>query len=339
MANAYTTSFTHTFAGDEFLTELFYKPEVAGDEIFEKSFYRFMDVPRGTENIYLPNKLRKITKKYTDCGRPTPTATATVEDKSITVNRVRADLDQCAEAFYNTALEAWIKKGNLRHDLSGTDIETMVTAQYRKAIQSDIGRMQWFASTDVTSTDWNQFDGWIHLSFENSSVLGGYYNLQTLGYEATTGVLATDGALNAFKHFYANKPDEFDNYENEQIKIMVSAPVWNNYLSTLSQTNIDMGWATVQDGKQRLFFYGIEVVKVKDWNTNLTDSTNPYYSTIGSNLIYITVAGNLVVGADISDPKTQFSIRYDENDELQKWTGKWRQGAQIVHEEVVVMYY
>lgn len=337
MADIYTTNFTHTFAGDEVLSEMFYQPEVGGGDIFD-SFYRYENVPRGKKQIYVPNKIRKITKVYTTCERATPTATATIDDIEISVTSVKADINECAWAIEDTALSIFLKKGKDRPDLAGTEFVNIINKQYRKGIQSDISRIQWFADSSVTNVDWKHFDGWVTLLYSNSATLGGAYNLQSLGYENTSGVMNVDGALNAFNHYFDNIPDEMLSYDPSQIRFMVSPKVYYNYQKTLSSTSIDAGWSRVQDGKTQLYFQGMLVQKMDDWGVNLADPDNPHYSTIGDNLIVITVEKNLVVGSDIKDPTSEFMMWYEKKDRQNYWNGNWRQGAQIIHHELFVMY-
>ena len=119
MANSITTSFSHTYNGKEFLTELFYKPQEGGQDIFD--IYKVMQVVDKT-NLYLPAILSKILRKYTTCGFSQQGSLA-ISDRTISVTKVKSNLEECEDAFDNTVFEEAIKRGVDIDNLEGTFLE------------------------------------------------------------------------------------------------------------------------------------------------------------------------------------------------------------------------
>ena len=90
MANAVQTSFTHTYNGAEFITELFFKPQEGSDDIFGGR-YKVMQVA-DKKNLYIPGNLSKILKEYSACGF-SASGNLTISDRVISTEKVKVNLD------------------------------------------------------------------------------------------------------------------------------------------------------------------------------------------------------------------------------------------------------
>ena len=335
MANFLTTSFSHTYNGKEILTEIFYKPSEVGDNIFGN--YRNMNVPGHKTNVYIPNTLDNILKKYTDCGI-SESGAATISDRVIEVVRVGGKVSECIEAFWQTVLDEAAKKGVMRDDITGTLIEEIALNQIKGAIRRDVSKIEWFAAADASSNKYNHFDGWVELMLNNSSSTG--YNLLLSGtaYESG-GVLITNGSYAAMKKLYENQSKPFREMPRAMKRFYVTATVEDNLLTTYEALGTDSGLAMLQAGKEQLTFRGIPVVVVSGWDTALADTDNPQNSSVGSNLIVLTIPDNLVVGSDVSSPESEFKVWFDENTEKWFYRTKFKLGAQIMHYSLVHIAY
>ena len=83
MADVIAKNFNHTYAGAEVIDTLFYQPEEDVPSL--ASMYQFKEIKGDKANIYLPQKLRKVLKKYTTCGWAVAGSTTTMNDKTIQV--------------------------------------------------------------------------------------------------------------------------------------------------------------------------------------------------------------------------------------------------------------
>lgn len=341
MANVATTSFSHTYAGRELLTELFYTPQENVPAI--ESLYRVISTVDKT-NIYIPGTLSKILRKYTGCGFTAAGGTFATTDKVISTEKIKANVEECVEAFADTVFYESVKKGVQIDDLSNTIVDEMVKRQFMKGMESDVHRIFWFADANDADSDWNQFDGLISLFLDASASIGATRFVDADGTAFETGdALATDGAYGLMKQLYSAQTAELRAIPNNEKKWYVTHTVLDNLMDTYEDLNSSTGLLRLIDGG-KMYFRGVEVVAVPEWDTNLADATNPHYTgsglSIGSNLIVYTAPANIVIGTDVTSPTSEFRIRYNDDDsETMKIIAKFKLGAQFVHESLVCLAY
>jgi hypothetical protein len=327
MANFLTTSFSHTYAGKEILTEIFYKPSETGDSIFEN--YKVMDVPGHKANVYIPNTLDNILKKYTDCGI-SESGSVTISDRTIEVVRVGGKVSECIEAFWQTVLDESAKRGVMRDDITGTLIEEIALNVIKEAVKRDVSKIQWFADDNETSNKYDHFDGWVTIMLNGTATNGYNLDLDGTAYQSG-GVLVANGAYNAMKKLYENQSMPFRQMARNMKKFYVTATVEDNLLTTYEALGTDSGLNRLINGEERLTFRGIPVYVVPGWDTALADSDNPCSSTIGDNLIVLTTPQNLIVGSNVSSPESEFRVWFDQDTEKWYYRTKFKLGAQIMH--------
>lgn len=342
MANVVSTSFTHTYAGRELISELFYKPQENVPAI--ESLYRIVNTVDKT-NLYIPGTLSKILRKYTGCGFTAAGGTLTLTDRVLSTEKIKANVELCVEQFADTIwYEADVKKGVQIDDLSNTMIDEMVKRQFMKGMYSDVHRMVWFADANDADSDWNQFDGLISLFLDASASIGAtrFVDAETTAFQSSD-VLATDGAYGLLKQLYGAQTAELRQVPVAEKKFYVTNTVFDNLMDTYEDLGSSAGLLRLIEGG-KMYFRGIEVVPVPEWDASLADSTNPHYTgsglAIGSNLIVYTAPANIVIGTDVTSPTSEFKVRYnDDDDELMKVIAKFKLGTQFVHSTLVALAY
>lgn len=339
MADVLQSNFTHTYAGAEVIDTLFYQPEENCPSLAD--MYQFKEIKGDKANIYLPQKLRKVLKKYTTCGWAVAGSTTTINDKTISVEKIKSNLEECVDQWDDTIFSELMKTGVARDDISGTLIDTVIKKQVVSGVKSDIQRIIWFAENGDADTDWDMFDGWVTLMNDNSATIGTdcWIDMDATAFESSD-VLATDGALGLLRQMWSAQNAVLRGMPLADKKFYVTNTVVDNYATTLeNQGNIE-GQRYIQDGVAKYYFRGVELVVVPEWDVNLADSTNPHYTLIGSNFIVYTTKDNLVFGSDVRAGETEFKTRYaTDDDETMKITQKFKLGAQIVHYELVCAAY
>lgn len=342
MANVVQTSFSHTYAGKEILTDIFFAPEENVPAISE--LYKFIQTV-DKSNIYLPAKLRKIFRKYSTCGFSAAGGTLNITDKVISTEKIKANVEECVDQFTDTIFAEVLKTGVNVDDLSNTIIDQIIRRQIVNAAKSDIHRMLWFADAADADSDWNQFDGFISLFLDNSAAIGAdcFLNLDPTAFEASD-VLAADGALGAMRQLWGAQSAELRAMDNKVF--YVTHTVADNLRTTYEDTQSSQGLQRLisTNGKEMLSFRGVPVIEVPEWDANLADSTNPHYTgsglSIGSNLIVYTTPDNLIFGSDVVSPGNEFKFRYNDDDsEKLKVVSKFKLGAQFVHPSLVCIAY
>lgn len=339
MADVLQANFTHTYAGAEVIDVLFYQPEENVPSLSE--MYQFKEIKGDKANIYLPQKLRKVLKKYTTCGWAVAGSTANINDKTISVEKIKANLEECVDQWDDTIFAELMKTGVARDDISGTLIDQVIKRQTVSAVKSDIHRIIWFAENGDADTDWDMFDGFFTLMNDNSATIGTscWIDLDATAFE-TGDALAADGALGIMRQIWGAQDAVLRGMPLADRKFYVTNTFVDNYATTLeNQGNIE-GQRYIQDGIARYYFRGVELIAVPEWDVNLADATNPHNALIGSNLIVYTTKDNLVFGSDVRTGETEFKTRYaTDDDETMKITQKFKLGAQIIHYELVCAGY
>jgi hypothetical protein len=341
MANVAQTSFSHDYNGREVLTEIFYKPQVDVPAI--EGLYRVISTVDKT-NIYLPAKLTKMLRKYTTCGFSAAGGTMTIADKTISTEKIKANVEQCADEFTDTIFAEVIKTGVNVDDLSNTIVDEIIKTQFIKGINSDIHRIAWFAVDSTASNiDYRQFDGFFQRFIDASATITSarFIDLQATAFESTaTGDLNVDGAYGAMKQMYEKSTEMLKVMSAKDKRFYVTHTVYDNLLTTYEDTQSSTGLLRLIDGVETLTFRGIPVIAMPEWDTNLADTDNPLKTTIGKNLIVYTTPDNLIIGTDVTSPSSEFRVRYnDDDDEKMKVVAKFKLGTQFVHEDLLVVAY
>lgn len=345
MAEVITGSFTHTYAGVEKINEMFYQPDEATGVPALSDWYRYVPVVGDSVNIYQPQNLKKILRKYSTCGFVAAGGVTTITDKTLSVNKVKANVEECVDTWDGTIFNELMKTGVDRDNLSGTLIDSIIMRQFKNGITSDVHRAAWFAVATDADADWNQADGWIQNFVDNSATIGTdcYIDLNATSFESGDA-LATDGALGIMRQMWAGQTAVLRAVPNNEKAFYVTNTFIDNYATTLeNQGNVE-GQRYIQDGVAKYYFRGVELRAVPEWDTNLADSTNPHYTgsglSIGSNLIVYTAKDNLQFGSDVADPKAELKARYsDDDDEMMKLITKFKLGFQTLHYEYVCIGY
>ncbi|ANS03589.1 hypothetical protein [uncultured Mediterranean phage uvDeep-CGR2-KM21-C345] len=334
MANALTTSFSHTYAGKELLTEIFYAPSVeSGQNPFE--LHRIMSDVKTKTNIYKVGALTNIIQGDSGCGFSASGSVA-ITDKVIDPQKLKVNIEQCEDAFSQTIFAEAQKSGVDRADIQGTIIEEMVMTAVTRGMRDDLIKAAWFSDAASSHAMYGNFEGF----FER--ILGGSGYLLDLNSDATyeaSDALATDGAYKAMKNLYENMPAAMRSIKG-QLVAYVTSSVYDNLLSTLEAAGTDSGLQRILDGVSQLSFRGIPVQDMSLWDASLADtSANPNSAAIGSNAIVITTPDNLVVGTDITDPMAELSVWYEKKDEKFYLSSKFLFGTQVVFDELVAAAY
>lgn len=341
MADVLQSNITHTYAGAEVIDTLFYQPEENVPALAD--MYQFKEIKGDKANIYLPQKLRKVLKKYTTCGWAVAGSTTTMNDKTISVEKIKANLEECVDQWDDTIFSELMKSGVARDDISGTLIDQVIKRQTVSAAKSDIQRIIWFAEDGDADTDWDQFDGFLTLMNNNSATIGVATRWIDMNLNASVevaGALVADGAITQLREMWENQDAVLRGIPLMDRKFYVTNTVIDNYATTLENQGNAVGQALIQDGVTTYFFRGVELVAVPEWDVNLADATNPHNVLVGSNLIVYTTKDNLVFGSDVRSGETEFKTRYaTDDDETMKITQKFKLGAQIIHYELVVAAY
>lgn len=148
-----------------------------------------------------------------------------------------------------------------------------------------------------------------------------------------TGTVKTDGALTAFRAMYAAMPNSFKAKKSEA-KFMVTASLADNYRTTLETGAHDGAQSKLVDGVEKLYFRGIEIVEMLDWD-NRIDADFDYYP----HRALLTIPKNLMVGVDGEADDMDIESWYDQGEQLRYWRTEYKMGVEYIHPDYIVVAY
>ena len=338
--NGLGTSYNGTYAAKILLEPMFHSDDIMRN-------YTIYPNVKYKQNILMAPSLRSITALNTGCVANTCLGTQfTVSQKTIEVENVSVKQTQCWDEFKSEVIVESYKNGINMPDLSGTELAQVIIDRVRGGIYNDMIRNMWAgmksgagipAAADCTYTSmgaglWDllaldaNFAGNKKLATQKGTVTGAA--AITAAYETVGGTInIVDVALLLDKAF-AGAPSELQQLPAGEKRMFVTPNIYNAYYASLTlvaQTGaVDYGHSEAQAGKSRLFYRGIEVVAMYEWDTALTARTAadlPVIFTVSDSaggavqtmqgVIYSATA-NLFIGSDVTAPENELKMFYDE---------------------------
>jgi len=338
MANIVTTSFDYTYDGQLLTQTLFYKPTEAADNVFAN--YRVFNGVKTKIQLHLPGSLDKLLKQYVTCGFSADGTATPITNRTLEVTKMKVNVEECADAFFGTVFEdEALKAGVSITDLSGTIVEQVMMTLVLDAVARDMARQMWFNDDVAASADYNAYDGWIEIFKNESANLGQYFDMNTDANIEVAGALVVDGALVLLRNMYENQSKVLRQMPREQKKFYVTATIVDNLMTTYEDTQSSLGLMLLQEGNTSVLkFRGIELYEVPGWDTQLADVDNPQAAFVGDNMAVLTIPDNLAVGVDTTSDNLRIRSD-DDDDEVLKVIWKIKQGAQIIHPELISFAY
>tara|TARA_R110002126_G_scaffold288006_1_gene441252 strand:+ start:402 stop:1532 length:1131 start_codon:yes stop_codon:yes gene_type:complete len=299
------------------------------------------------QNITMAPALKSITALNSGC---TTNACAgnyfTVTDKTITVENVSVKQTQCWDEFKDEVIVESYANGVNMPDLSGTELAQVIINRVRDGIMSDTVRNMWAgmaggagipaaASCSYTSMGaglWDllaadaNFAGANKLDVVTGTVANGA--LSVAAYQTVGGTInVADVALILDKAF-ASAPSELQQVSASEKRMFVTPNIYNAYYASLTLVAntgaVDYGHSEAQAGKSRLYFRGIEVIAMYEWDDALTARTGadlPAIFTVTDTaaaavnskqgVIYAAKA-NILIGTNVTAPENELKMFYDE---------------------------
>jgi hypothetical protein len=148
-----------------------------------------------------------------------------------------------------------------------------------------------------------------------------------------TGAIKTDGALAALRACYEAMPSVLRK-NKMNAKFMVTASVADNYRKTLETGAHDGAQSKLVDGVERLYFRGVEVVEMLDWDDRIESDFNYY-----PHRILLTIPQNLVFGTDGASDDSLIEFWFEKSTQENNLRIEYKAGTQTVHEEYIVCAY
>ena len=320
-----------------YASKIMLEPMFHSDDIMRN--YTIYPNVKFKQNITMAPSLSSITTINAGCTDVSDTCTNSfsVTQKVLMVENVAVKQEQCWDEFKSEVIVESYRNGVNMPDLTGTQLAQVIIDRVRNGIQSDMVRNMWAgdnaaAVVAIDCTYASMGDGlWVTLS-AGGAINGTQMNevTGTLGAAATEYVtvgatLPAADAILILETVYNTASAALQAVPASEKRIFCNPNIYNAWYSALTQVasagSVDYGHSEAQAGKQRLYFRGVELVPMYEWDTALTalaGATFPALFTAATAAIdatagcIYTAKANLFIGTDVTSPENELKTFYDE---------------------------
>ena len=328
-----------------YASKILLEPMFHSDDIM--SNYTIYPNVKMRQNITMAPSLSGITAVHSGCGTTNTCDPAgfTVSQKYITVENVSVKQTQCWDEFKDQVIVESYKNGVNMPDLTGTQLADVIINRVRNGIASDMVRNMWAgeAAIAVGGADCSyqsMGDGlWLTMatatafqggtSANLSPVIGGLLAAAaTASYATVGGTISIADCQLLLDDVFNTAPSALQQVPAREKRMFVTPNVYNAWYSTLTAVAVagavDYGHSEAQTGKDRLYYRGVELVPMYEWDVALaaggvsvdlsalfTQATAVTTGQTTNGVIY-TTKSNLFIGTDVSRQENELKMFYDE---------------------------
>jgi hypothetical protein len=217
-----------------------------------------------------------------------------------------------------------LKKGNMKRDLTDTEIMDLIILKVQDAIQLDYMRLFWFGDKSSNDPVYNVTDGmWsVHIpELVNSN--------QTPYTNANGGApLAPGDAEALLRNVYKAQSNALMGIPSQDKRFFVSRSVWEAYEDDLEAAGGgDAGRTQLINGVTELFYRGIRLVVNANWDEyTANDLGQP-----DEHQVMLTTPDNLVFATDMFSDLNRIQVFFDTLDEMTRIKVNAKFGTNFVH--------
>lgn len=301
--------------------EVFLDPTVQTPDI--QNLFTIQQRVKSKWQIHTAAALNKVTKADDGCGLSDTGTGIDITNTTLEVADLEIYLTQCADVFKDEVWETSLRTGTAINDLSGTDIQRNIIQPLISDVAArDMFRILSFGDTGSGDPDINQLDGlW-------TKMIAGVASYCVQQSSVSFGATLTDGeALSGLKASYEEAAIVLKQKSNTEKAFYVTGSVFENYQASLeTKEGTEAGWKVIQDGVQRLYYRGIEVIPVYAWDETIAADglSNPH------RILYTTKA-NHIAGFDVSRDAMSIKTWYSDDDDIMKYLTRYKMGYQYIH--------
>ena len=302
-------------------TEIFFEPIFK--DLLELGNFRVMPNVVNKKKMQFIGQMEKIVQKKTGCGFH-PSGKLGIYDRTIEVDEVTIMIEECFDEFKDTILQEKLKKGNLKMNLSGTEIMNILLLKVQDAAMLDYMRLFWFGDKSSLDAAYNVTDGlWsVYIPDLVANNLIPYTNLNS-GAALTPG----DG-IAALEAVYESAPLALKGLGKSEKRFFVSGDIYEQYIRDLENGGGgDAGLQMLMNGVETVTYRGIVVVPNYNWDQYTANDLN---QPLQHQVLY-TTPNNLVFATDLFSDLSSILVFYDELEEKTYVKVNGKMGTNYVH--------
>ena len=341
-ANSIGTAYNGTYA-----SKILLEPMFTSDDIMRN--YTIYPSVKYKQNITMAPALRGITAVHDGCGVENTCNPAgfSVTQKVLHAHNVSVKQTQCWEEFHDEVIVESYRNGINMPDLTGTQLAEVIINRVRAGVANDMVRNMWFGEATISASSpdcsyQSMGNGLFHhLSAGTAFQAGTSANMTpvtgaltlaaaTASYATVGGLISNADVISLLDNVFNTAPSELQQVPASEKRMFVTPNVYNAWYNCLTAVAVngavDYGHSEAQVGKSRLFYKGIEVVPMYEWDVALALSATgagidlsaaftqagATTTTQTTNGVVYTAKANLFIGTDVARPENELKMFYDE---------------------------
>lgn len=299
VSGAALPAFTKEDAQKWFLQPLF----LGGDDV---QMFNVVTDAKSSYKLQKYGSLEKITVAQAD-GFTGSSGSSTTQ-RTINLTRLNAEGEQSASEFFGKIDGELLRRGIDRQNIEGTVLAEIILGIFTKGVMRDKNRQFWFADTASGDANYSAYDG---IMKQLQSLPAAQRLVFPAGATIAAGVAEAQ-----FQLMKDAAPNEMMENLNDVV-ILATRDVVENYLKFLKALGTERAHIQTENGQQRLFWDGIEVISMPEWDshlaadaadTGIVGNTDPHRAIM-------TVKSNIEVATDFDN----FGLETWYNQDLQKY--------------------
>ena len=289
------------------LDTIFFRPMLTGENAEQLGIKVMYNTPVPT-TLHFWKRNGDILRKYTSSGW-SGGEPATKLQKTIHMNKVKAEMAYSAEDYFSTVFEMIASRSDVNfEDLSGTELEEAETNLFRASIAESIRATMWYGNTDRGTGSLSTFDGFIKRFMEDDGTEDPTTSENAMVRLAYVPNSKECWAESLLKQLWDSSTDTLRAQRSEgQLAFFVSTDVYNAYEEELDSVAIEAAYLAKQSGREGLYYRGIPVIDLR-----LSSYNNEEFGDMPSSFAFLTDRRNLALAVNTNDfPGTEVRMWYN----------------------------
>lgn len=337
VASMYTPNISYTYPG-KLNTELI-KPLRVGAPSPQELFTIIQGVRCGEYLHYVNPLTSALSKAGPDCN-PVYTQAGSITDRRLETGEFQVNMEFCEAEFgaiCTVLVEKYLGMGVDAYEIQ-SNLQSIIFEQIIEAMKVDIMKVMFFGDNSLGSGStsiYSVIDGVFTKFLDNEAA----YCVQPVSNafpNAHNSTLTTDQARDVLRQLWENSSLILRALPNNQKAFWVTQSVYDNYYqSILTNCCVEGSWQAGQDGINKLFYRGIELIALPFADLTLSsEAGNPFYDEIRHFAVY-TAKSNHYMGVERSSDLNNLTSCFDCRTNSNLFKGRMRFGYNFVQCDLI----
>lgn len=338
VASMYTPDISYTYPG-KLNTDLI-KPLRVGAPSPQDLFTIIQGVRCGEYLHYIQPLTSALSKASGNCS-PVYTQAGSITDRRLETGEFQVNMEFCEAEFSaicTVLIDKYIGMGVDAYEIQ-SNLQSLIFEQIVEQMQIDVMKVMFFGDNSLgagSTSIYSVIDGVFTKFFDNEAAYCVQPINNVLFPNQHDSVLAADAARDAFRALWAQSSLILRGLPMNQKAFWVTQSVWDNYLLSL-ETNccVEGSFRLQQDGTNKLFYRGVELIPLPFADLSLSSETgNPFYDEIRHFAIY-TAKSNHYMGVERSSDLNNLTSCFDCRTNSNLFKGRMRFGYNFVQCDLI----